>query len=82
MSDFALSTAPATENRLRSILDWLRQARVAAGLADQPAPSRDAALLYDVGLSADQIGRAVDRGSTEIGLLGLGWQKPGRDWRR
>jgi hypothetical protein len=82
MSDFALRTAPASGHTLRPLLDWLRQARMAVRLADQPAVSRDAPLLADVGLSADQIGRAVDRGSIEIGLLGLGWQQPGRGWRR
>jgi hypothetical protein len=82
MSDFALRTFPARGGGLRSVLDWLRQARVAARLADQPPLHRDAPFLADVGLSADQIGRAVDRGSAEIGLLGLGWQQPGRGWRR
>ncbi len=82
MSDFALRTAPASGRALRSLFDWLRQARVAASLADRPAPSRDAALLRDVGLTADQIGLKVDRSNAEIGLLGLGWHSPGRGLRR
>lgn len=82
MSDFALRTVPAGPRGLRSLFDWLRQARVAAKLPDRPAGSPDAAFLADVGLNAEQIGRAVDRGNAEIGLLGLGWQEPGRGWRR
>jgi hypothetical protein len=82
MSDFALRTAPAGPHGLRSLVDWLRQARVAASLADHSTKSPEAAFLADVGLNADQIGRAVDRGNAEIGLLGLGWQRSGRDgWR-
>jgi hypothetical protein len=81
MSDFALKTVPASGNSLRSLLDWFRQARVAVRLADKPVACNDAPLLADVGLTADQIGRAVDRGSVEIGLLGLGWQQPGRNAR-
>jgi hypothetical protein len=80
MSDFALKTAPAPG--LRSLLDWFRQARVAVRLAGRPVACHDAPLLADVGLTADQIGRAVDRGSVEIGLLGLGWQQPGGNARR
>jgi hypothetical protein len=82
MSDFALRTIPARSGGLRSLLDWLRQARVAAHLDDQPTKSPDAAFLADVGLSAEQIGLAVDRGNVEIGLLGLGWQQPCRGVRR
>jgi hypothetical protein len=77
MSDFALKTAPASG--LRSVLDWFRQAGVAVRLADRPVACHDAPLLADVGLTADQIGRAVDRGAIELGLLGLGWQQPGRN---
>jgi hypothetical protein len=67
---------------LRLLVDWLKQARVAARLADRSAVSSDAPFLADVGLSAEQIGRAVDRGNVEIGLLGLGWQPPNRIVRR
>jgi hypothetical protein len=82
MSDCALTTVPARGHSLRALFDWLRQARVAARLADQPAASRDAPFLADVGLTAEQIGSAVDRGNIEIGLIGLGWQQPGRGVRR
>ncbi len=77
MSDFVLRTTPSRGNGLQSVLDWLRQARTAATLAAPSVASTEAAFLADVGLSADQIGRAVDRGNSEIGLLGLGWQQPG-----
>ena len=82
MSDFVLKPPSSRSLNLRFLIDWLKQARVAARLRDPSTPSPQAPFLCDVGLTEDQIGRAVERGSLEIGLLSLGWQPPNRTVRR
>jgi hypothetical protein len=81
MSDFVLKPPSSRSVALRFLVDWLKQAKVAARLPNRPAAS-PTPFLRDVGLTQDQIGRAVVRGSFEIGLLSLGWQSPNRIVRR
>lgn len=82
MSDFVLKPPSSRSANLRFLIDWLKQAKVAARLPNHPAATPLTSFLSDVDLTEDQIGRAVDRGSLEIGLLGLGWQSPNRTVRR
>ena len=84
MSEIALKPCTPLESPssltlwLRSVRDWLRQARVAAALPVESSvedlSDRD---LRDVGGRRRDITKALDREFREIGLLGTGWQKPG-----
>ncbi|MEQ1940063.1 hypothetical protein ABMA46_17600 [Mesorhizobium sp. CN5-321] len=82
MSDFALKPAAARAPALHIVLDWLKQARVAARLPVPAPASPPDPLACDVGLDREEIVRKVDRGSVEIGLLSLGWQPPRTSSRR
>lgn len=82
MSDFALKPVIPRASALRAVLDWLKQARVAARLPAPALASWVEPLVSDVGLERDEIVHKVDRGSVEIGLLSLGWQPPRRPVRR
>lgn len=84
MTDIALKSHTALESRsgiavwLRAAIDWLRQARVAAHLRHESLEDLSASQLRDIGAEHHHVAKAMDRELREIGLLGTGWQKPGR----
>ncbi|RWB53363.1 MAG: hypothetical protein E5W38_27560 [Mesorhizobium sp.] len=84
MTEIALKSHTALKSRssvalwLRSALDWLRQARVAARLPNESIEDLSDDLLRDIGAERRDVARAVDRELGRIGLLDTGWQKPRR----
>ncbi|RUW32798.1 MULTISPECIES: hypothetical protein [unclassified Mesorhizobium] len=84
MTEIALKCHTALKSRssvalwLRSALDWLRQARVAARLPNESIEDLSDDLLRDIGAERRDVARAVDRELGRIGLLDTGWQKPRR----
>ncbi|BCM22400.1 hypothetical protein [Mesorhizobium sp. J8] len=84
MSEIALKPCTPLESpsgltlRLRSVGDWLRQARVAATLPGESLEDLSDRDLRDIGGRRRDITKALDREFREIGLLGTGWQKPGK----
>ena len=84
MSDVALKSCTTLESPsslalwLRSARDWLRQARVAVRLPNESVEDLSDDLLRDIGAERRDVAKAVDRELREIGLLGTGWQKPGK----
>jgi len=60
------------------IRDWLRHARAALRVSASANRHVPQSFLDDIALTRSDVVRAVDRGTSEIGLLGLGWQKPRR----
>ena len=82
MSDFALKPVVPHHSVLRIVIDWLKQAKVAASLPGLETMSPPDPLVSDLGLDGKDILRKVDRGAVEIGLLSLGWQPPRTSPRR
>lgn len=84
MSEIALKPCTPLESPssltlwLRSARDWLRQARVAARLPLESVEDLSDDLLRDIGAEHRDVAKAVDRELSGIGLLGTGWQKPGK----
>ena len=79
----ALFKVPAARpSKLRPILDWLRQAKVALALPMQDADRLSDHHLADIGAERPDITRAVDREVGRLGLLDIGWQQPRRPNRR
>lgn len=60
------------------VRDWLRHARAALRVPAAANGHLPQSFLDDIALTRTDVVRAVDRGTSEIGLLGLGWQKPRR----
>jgi uncharacterized protein YjiS (DUF1127 family) len=77
-----LFNATTRPSRLRPILDWLRQARVALALPAQDADRLSDHHLADIGAERPDIARAVDQEIGRLGLLDIGWQQPRRPNRR
>ena len=84
MSEIALKSCTPLESPsgltlwLRSARDWLRQARVAARLPHESIEDLADSQLRDIGAEHRDISKTMDRELREIGLLGTGWQKPGK----
>ena len=82
MTDIALKSHTALKSSLpqwlRATIDWLRQANVAARLPLESVDDLSDHGLRDIGGERRDIAKAMDRELREIGLLGTGWQKPGR----
>ncbi|BAV48757.1 hypothetical protein MesoLj113a_11530 [Mesorhizobium sp. 113-1-2] len=84
MTDLALKSHTALKSRsgiapwLHAAIDWLRQARVAARLPHESVEGLSESQLRDIGAERRDIAQVMDRELREIGLLGTGWQKPGR----
>ncbi|RWA68299.1 hypothetical protein EN836_30020 [Mesorhizobium sp. M1C.F.Ca.ET.193.01.1.1] len=85
MSEIVLKSRTAVKSRsgaalwLRSAVDWLRQARVAARLPHESIEELSDDLLRDIGAERRDVARAVDRNLGRIGLLDTGWQHPRRN---
>ncbi|AMY02954.1 hypothetical protein AB0V79_07270 [Mesorhizobium ciceri] len=83
MSIIVLNSSAHRPNWLAETLDWLRHARVAIRL-----PRRDTAYqniedlsdrqLRDIGGARRDVARAMDKELGRLGLLDIGWQRPGR----
>ncbi|MBZ9863522.1 MULTISPECIES: hypothetical protein [unclassified Mesorhizobium] len=84
MSEIVLKSCTTLESRsgftlwLRSARDWLRQARVAVWLPHESVEDLSDGQLRDIGAGRRDIAKTMDRELREIGLLGTGWQKPGK----
>ena len=82
MTDIALKSHTALKSSLpqwlRATFNWLRQANVAARLPLESVDDLSDHGLRDIGGERRDIAKAMDRELREIGLLGTGWQKPGR----
>jgi hypothetical protein len=84
MSEIVLKSCTTPESPsglalwLRSARDWLRQARVAAWLPNESVEDLSDSQLRDIGAARRDISKAMDRELREIGLLGTGWQEPGK----
>jgi len=82
MTEIALKSHTALKSSLpqwlRATIDWLRQANVAARLPLESVDDLSDHGLRDIGGERRDIAKAMDRELREIGLLGTGWQKPGR----
>ncbi|WP_214474540.1 hypothetical protein [Mesorhizobium sp. dw_380] len=64
---------------LRAAIDWLRQARAALRLPHESLEGLSDSQLRDIGAERRDVAQAMDRELREIGLLGTGWQQPGRN---
>lgn len=82
MSVIALKSQPLRPSRIQPVLDWLRQARVAASLPLQNAEALSDSYLRDIGLRREDVARPVAEAPQRLGLLDLGWQAPRRPKRR
>ena len=83
MSHIVLNAPVSTPAWLSAVLDWFRHARVAIRLArhdiaHQSVENLSDRQLRDIGAERRDVARAVDREMGRLGLLDIGWQKPGR----
>ena len=84
MTDIALKSHTVLKSHfgiaawLHATIDWLRQARVAARLPHESVDGLSESQLRDIGAERRDVAQVMDRELREIGLLGTGWQKPGR----
>ncbi|WP_457150183.1 hypothetical protein [Mesorhizobium sp. P5_C1] len=83
MSHIVLNAPVSTPAWLSAVLDWFRHARVAIRLArydiaHQNVENLSDRQLRDIGAERRNVARAVDREMGRLGLLDIGWQKPGR----
>ena len=78
MSITVLNSPAARPTWLIAVTDWLRHARVAVNLPRQDVEDLSDRQLRDIGAVRKDITRAVDRELGRLGLLDIGWQKPGR----
>ncbi|UVK56193.1 hypothetical protein DBIPINDM_002780 [Mesorhizobium sp. AR02] len=84
MTEIVLKSHTALKSRsgiapwLRVAIDWLRQARVAARLPHESLEGLSDSQLRDIGAERRDVAQVMDRELRDIGLLGTGWQKPGR----
>lgn len=76
MSAIVMKSRPLRPSRIQPVLDWLRQARIAASLPLQNAEALSDAYLRDVGLRREDVARTVTEAPQRLGLLDLGWQAP------
>lgn len=77
MSDIVLGNAPR-DSRIATLRAWLRQMRAALAVPSPLAGYLPDRYLRDIDLRRSEIQQAVDRDSTRLGLLDLGWQQPRR----
>ncbi|HEV2506560.1 MAG TPA: hypothetical protein VGV39_26035 [Mesorhizobium sp.] len=82
MSTIVLKSQQLRPSRIQPVLDWLRQARVAASLPLQNAEALSDSYLRDVGLRREDVARTVTEAPQRLGLLDLGWQGPRQQRRR
>lgn len=82
MSAIVMKSRPRRPSRIQPVLDWLRQARIAASLPLQNAEALSDAYLRDVGLRREDVARTVTEAPQRLGLLDLGWQAPQHQRRR
>lgn len=68
----------ASPSWLRTAIDWLRQAKVAASLTDRDVEDLSDHQLRDIGARRSDVAHALDRELGRIGLLDTGWQRPRR----
>ncbi|MBN9257282.1 MULTISPECIES: hypothetical protein [unclassified Mesorhizobium] len=78
MSYIVLKSEHARPSWLSVALDWLRQARVAATLANRDVEELSDHQLRDIGARRSDVAHALDRELGRIGLLDTGWQRPRR----
>ncbi|MDX8500368.1 hypothetical protein RFM99_18340 [Mesorhizobium sp. VK4C] len=84
MTEIVLKSHTALKSRsritlwLRSAVDWLRQAKVAARLPLESIEDLSDSQLRDIGAERRDVTKAMDRELGRIGLLDSGWQQPGR----
>jgi len=84
MSEIVLKSSTSLESPsgltlwLRSVRDWLRQARVAARLPDESIEDLSDSQLRDIGAERRDVAKTLDRELGRIGLLDSGWQRPRR----
>jgi len=78
MSITVLNSPAARPTWLIAVTDWLRHARVAVNLPRQDVEDLSDRQLRDIGAGRKDVTRAVDRELGRLGLLDIGWQKPGR----
>ena len=78
MSITVLNSPAARPTWLIAVTDWLRHARVAVNLPRQDVEDLSDRQLRDIGAVRKDITRAVDRELGRLGLLDIGWQRPGR----
>ena len=78
MSAIVLKSQPLRPSRIQPVLDWLRQARIAASLPLQNAEALSDSYLRDIGLRREDVARTVSQAPQRLGLLDLGWQAPRR----
>ncbi|MDX8514885.1 hypothetical protein [Mesorhizobium captivum] len=84
MTEIVLKSHTALKSRsrialwLRSAVDWLRQAKVAARLPNESVEDLSDSQLRDIGAERRDVTRAMDRELGRIGLLDSGWQQPRR----
>ncbi len=82
MSAIVMKSRPLRPSRIQPVLDWLRQARIAASLPLQNAEALSDAYLRDLGLRREDVARTVTEAPQRLGLLDLGWQAPQHQRRR
>ena len=82
MSAIVMKSRPLRPSRIQPVLDWVRQARIAASLPLQNAEALSDAYLRDVGLRREDVARTVTEAPQRLGLLDLGWQAPQHQRRR
>lgn len=83
MSHIVVNAPVSTPAWLSAVLDWFRHARIAIRLArhdiaHQSVENLSDRQLCDIGAERRDVARAVDREMGRLGLLDIGWQKPGR----
>ncbi|MDG4883405.1 hypothetical protein [Mesorhizobium sp. WSM4884] len=82
MTEIVLKSHTAPKSRsgitlwLRTAIDWLRQARIAARLPHESVEDLSDSQLRDIGAKRRDVTKAMDREFGRIGLLGSGWQDP------
>ncbi|MER8534746.1 hypothetical protein NKH61_21190 [Mesorhizobium sp. M1005] len=76
MSDIALRSVTLRPAWLRTMLDWLRHAKIAVNLPYENVEDLSDRQLRDIGGERKDIARAMDRELGRLGLLDIGWQRP------
>ena len=82
MSHIAMRFGNPRPSWFNAVIDWLRQARVAASLPRQDVEDLSDRQLRDIGANRKDVARAMDRELGRLGLLDIGWQTPRRQGSR
>lgn len=72
------SETSAPSSQFHSVLDWLRQVKVALSLPAPAALHLPDRYLDDINVSRRDVAGEIERGVERLGLLDLGWQQPRR----